>query len=207
MYVLVVESSPLIRKIITSNLTQMGIFEGNIKEANDADSGLRSYFSSRTLDIMILEMELPKMSGIEVIRAVNENEKHPNCAIIVVGKNFNIQNKKLLDELGVHAMMTKPFDKNVFMETVQPIIEMIENHTLPRRTEGKLEPQDFLRILSSHLEEARIDGHNLVLDFEDHEITVDFERFINLARVKSKNEDSETETTKAIEDKQVRAAS
>lgn len=68
--ILVVDDEPTIRKIVTTTLAGLGFDE--MYTAGDAESAL-SLIQDKRPDVVISDVKLPGMSGVELARQVKEN--------------------------------------------------------------------------------------------------------------------------------------
>jgi two-component system chemotaxis response regulator CheB len=79
---LIVDDSPLVRGIIRDFLEEEGSFN-IIGEAIDGEDGVRKIFSLKP-DLVTLDIDMPKMSGFEVIDAVMKKAPVPSVPIVVI---------------------------------------------------------------------------------------------------------------------------
>lgn len=100
--ILIIEDEPEIRKFLRVTLTQHGY------ESTEADSGKEGLKRVTTYppDLVILDLGLPDMDGIEIIQTVREWSKIP---IIVLSARDQEQSKIAALELGADDYLTKPF--------------------------------------------------------------------------------------------------
>lgn len=101
--ILVVDDEPLIIKGLRYSLEQDGY---RVDEAMDGEEALAKVAQSQ-YDLMLLDVMLPKMSGIEVCQAVRENSDIPIIMLTAKGEDMD---KILGLEYGADDYMTKPFN-------------------------------------------------------------------------------------------------
>ena len=80
--ILIVEDDPLVRRTLTSQLAKRG-FE--IIAAENGEGGVRS-FAERCPDLVLLDVRLPDIDGLEVLRKIKEKNRR---AIILVMTAFD----------------------------------------------------------------------------------------------------------------------
>lgn len=210
MVVLIADASPIIRKVIVTNLSRLGIPEGQIVEAVDGDMAMQKFNAIRSLDMVIVDFQLPVISGIDLVEKMTETGRHPVCAIVITHNILTPAQHKAVEMLKVHGMVKKPFDLDEFMKVIEPLMHAIESHDLPPRGFSRPKPAEVLELLGTPLEEARIEDNRLVLEFDQREILVDFEKFMKLIQVRNKpteSADSSPSAEKAEEPSQSRKAS
>jgi two-component system KDP operon response regulator KdpE len=100
--ILVIEDDAQIRRFLRATLTNQGY---KLLEATDAQSGLNSV-ALRHPDLIILDLGLPDMDGLEVTRRVREWASTP---IIVLSAREQEGDKVAALDAGADDYLTKPF--------------------------------------------------------------------------------------------------
>ena len=100
--IIVVEDDPAIRKFLRTSLSTQDftVFEAETGKQGIVEAGMRKP------DLMILDLGLPDMDGVEVIRAVRAWSGIP---IIVLSARNHEQHKIDALDLGADDYLTKPF--------------------------------------------------------------------------------------------------
>jgi len=101
--ILVVDDDPAARRILTLLLQA----SGEVLEAASGDEALRIIEAERPR-LMLLDMTMPGMSGLGVLKAVRASEA--GITIIVLTGQNDIELAKRALELGAVEYITKPFD-------------------------------------------------------------------------------------------------
>jgi two-component system, chemotaxis family, chemotaxis protein CheY len=81
--IIVIEDFPFMRRIIKNCLLELGFV--NIHEADDGSTGL-DIINRKKADLIISDYDLPDMSGIELLRVVQSNEKYKDLPFLMVIK-------------------------------------------------------------------------------------------------------------------------
>lgn len=81
-----------------------------VDTATDGEEALSLYFESK-YDLVILDLNIPKIDGIEVLKAVREDDS--DCKIIILSARDTLNDKVLGLNLGANDYLVKPFH---FME-------------------------------------------------------------------------------------------
>src|SRR5262249_27188976 len=100
--ILVVDDEPAILRVVSANLVRHGF------QAETAETGqhaLRAY-RQRPPDLILLDLGLPDMDGLEVIRAVRAQSSTPIVVLTVRGGE---REKVAALDLGADDYVTKPF--------------------------------------------------------------------------------------------------
>lgn len=124
--ILVVEDEIQIAKILKLELEYEGY---EVVVANNGKFGLEIALQGK-IDLMLLDIMLPEMNGIEVLRRVRqESELMP--IILLTARNMTMDKVRGLD-LGANDYMTKPFEMEELLARVRSCLrqnEIITNVT------------------------------------------------------------------------------
>jgi two-component system response regulator (stage 0 sporulation protein F) len=111
--VLVVDDEPAIRKVVASALAQMGCDETFLAE--DAESALEIIERQRP-DIVISDVKLPAMSGIELAHRVKSSQALGDTPVLLMSA-FGEPARHDAD-----GFLAKPFDIDDLAEFIEPYI-------------------------------------------------------------------------------------
>lgn len=128
--ILIVEDEPAMRMGLTDNLE----FEGfQIDSASDGETGLNKILST-AYDLVLLDVMLPKMSGLDVCRKARESgSKTPIILLTAKGEEID---KVLGLELGADDYITKPFSLRELIARIKAIL----------RRSGQIPPGESVKI-------------------------------------------------------------
>jgi len=116
---LIVEDEPAMRLAIKSALSALE--DHNIVEAADGLEALR-IIDEVNPDLIVLDLLMPKMGGIDVLIALQErDEPRPDRKIIVLSALVAPQMVEHLQRLGAHRVVTKPFHIHELLNTVEEV--------------------------------------------------------------------------------------
>ncbi len=129
--ILVVEDDEGIREILKYNLVRAGFA---VQEASDGAAGLRTARTSSP-DLVLLDLMLPGMSGLDFCRALRKNSRVP--IIMLTAKDTEVD-KIVGLELGADDYITKPFSVREVLARVNSVLrrtdpEAAEPRALPER--------------------------------------------------------------------------
>jgi CheY-like chemotaxis protein len=89
-----------------------------INDGGDALAFARSnarHTSTGVPDLLILDLNLPKVGGCEVLAAVRQNLDLCNLTVAVMTSSAASQDRERCDELGVNRYIIKPLDLEEFL--------------------------------------------------------------------------------------------
>jgi DNA-binding NtrC family response regulator len=111
--ILIIDDEKSIRKTLSEILSYEGY---KIEEAADGEEGLRK-FSAATFDIVLCDIKMPKMDGIEFLekaRAVN-----PDVPVVIISGHGNIETAVEAVKKGAFDYISKPPDLNRLLITLR----------------------------------------------------------------------------------------
>ena len=103
MRILLAEDDSVLADGLTRSLRQSGYVTDCVSNGQEADNAL----SAQDFDLLILDLDLPKMSGLDVLRKLRSRDSRIPVLILTAGDSVE-QRVKALD-LGADDYMAKPF--------------------------------------------------------------------------------------------------
>ncbi len=101
--VLLVEDDPLLTKMYKSKFESEGFI---FLTANDGVEGLEKAQKEK-IDIIILDLMMPKMSGIDLLSNLRSGSKGKNIPVIVLTNLTQVEEKQQALDLGVKEYLVK----------------------------------------------------------------------------------------------------
>ncbi len=101
--VLLVEDDRFLRRACEASLRQRGL---TVTTAADGEEGLRLAQSERP-DIILLDMLMPKLSGLEVLRALRSDEATRSVPVLILSNSSREQDIAEVTTLGVSGYFVK----------------------------------------------------------------------------------------------------
>ncbi|MEH7885951.1 MAG: response regulator transcription factor [Mesobacillus sp.] len=136
--VLVVDDEQSIVTLLKYNLEQAGYI---VVTAMDGEEGI-NLAAEENPDLMILDLMLPKLDGIEVCKQLRQQKI--NVPILMLTAKDDEFDKVLGLELGADDYMTKPFSPREVVARVKAILRRVQ--TLPDAVEEKQEDEGQIKI-------------------------------------------------------------
>ncbi len=105
--ILVVDDSPTMRRMVTASLRPLGDVG-----FGEAGSGLEAIerLALAPVDLMILDLNMPDMHGMEVIEFVRGHQAYRGIPIIVLTTRGDEASRAVALAAGATHYLTKPFD-------------------------------------------------------------------------------------------------
>lgn len=112
---LVVDDNFFNRDLCTLALKHVGY---QVEEAENGVDALK-ILARESFDLLILDLAMPEMDGLEVMKRLRAQPAHKNMAVIVMTANPHMATDSVFDT--VDFMMNKPIDIDVFARIAQRI--------------------------------------------------------------------------------------
>ncbi|MFZ4057168.1 MAG: sigma-54-dependent transcriptional regulator [Ferruginibacter sp.] len=115
--ILIIDDEKAIRKTLTEILSYEGY---KIDEASDGDEGLRK-FSNTPYDLVICDIKMPKMDGIEFLEKAHK--LNPDIPVIIISGHGNIETAVEAVKKGAFDYISKPPDLNRMLITMRNALD------------------------------------------------------------------------------------
>lgn len=132
-HILVVDDDPHIQEVISFALKQAGL---SVATAGDGREGLER-FSERKPDLIVLDVGMPEMDGLEFCRQVRKTSETP---ILFVSARDEEIDRILGLELGGDDYVTKPFSPRELVARVRAILKRLSG----QRPGGDEAPENYV---------------------------------------------------------------
>ena len=123
--VLIVEDEVNIRQLVKYNLEKESY---QVIEAEDGLQGLRLAKAEKP-DLVLLDLMLPQMDGLEVCRSLKGNQATSALPIIMLTAKSEEIDKVIGLELGADDYMTKPFSPRELVARVKAVLRRSQKET------------------------------------------------------------------------------
>lgn len=115
--VLVIEDYEEYRIVIKHVLTPKGF---DVYEAKDGEAGLNAIKDVKP-DVIILDLGLPKKTGVEVLEEMLKDAELAKIHVIVATANEDEESIRQVTRLGVTNYLTKPYTPGEILEAVRVV--------------------------------------------------------------------------------------
>jgi chemosensory pili system protein ChpA (sensor histidine kinase/response regulator) len=117
--VMVVDDSLTVRRVTQRLLAREGYQVVLAKDGIDALEQLQSI----TPDIMLLDIEMPRMDGFDLARNVRSDERTRQVPIIMITSRTAAKHRNYATELGVNEYVGKPYQEAELLALVKGLVE------------------------------------------------------------------------------------
>ena len=112
--ILVVDDDPVIQKLLRVNFEMDGY---TVDVAGDGEEGLKRARSGNP-DLVVLDVMMPKMDGLQVAAALRADEATRSIPIIMLSAKAQELDMRAGGQAGADLYLTKPFDPLELLEQV-----------------------------------------------------------------------------------------
>jgi len=112
--ILIVDDSSTMRKIISRSLRQAGLPVDEVFEAGDGIEGLAALSSGKNIDLILSDINMPNMDGLEFVKAVRANGN--SVPIVMVTTEGGEEIIKDAMDSGASGSIKKPFTPDQLQE-------------------------------------------------------------------------------------------
>ncbi len=120
--ILVIDDEVQIQNLISQYLQKAYIEPERIIFASNGKEGLLK-IQNQEFGLIILDVMMPKMNGIQLIREIKNKAKFRNIPVVLISGNLYSENVKDAIILGVKSILVKPFNYELFLEKVATTVD------------------------------------------------------------------------------------
>jgi len=156
--VLVVDDESRMRKLVRDFLVRSGY---DVLEAADGVEAVDLFFAEKDIDLIILDVMMPRMDGWQVVKEIREYSKVP---IIMLTAKSDERDELAGFSLGVDEYISKPFSPKILMARVEAIV----------RRSGIRTGMEVLSVggieIDKEAHRVKVDGSSVELSYKEFEL-------------------------------------
>ena len=117
--ILIVDDSPTMRRMVIASLRDLGDVS-----FDEASSGLEAieHLALSHINLIVLDLNMPDMHGLEVVRFVRKQNVYSNIPIIVLTTRGDDASRSDALAAGASIYLTKPFLPNVLAAQARELL-------------------------------------------------------------------------------------
>ena len=131
--ILVVDDTKKIRDIVANFLSGEGFA---VKLASDGVGALK-LARSGGIDLIVLDVMMPKMSGYDVFRALKEDKRTDGIPVILLTARAVLEHTPDSFFYGLYAAISKPFSKWELLHAVRDILKLTASQSKEQEKRNK----------------------------------------------------------------------
>ena len=116
--VLVVDDSETVRQQLADALSQAGL---RVVEARDGVEGLERVAEHDDLSIMVLDVNMPRLNGLDMLDKLKENPKTASTPVLILTTEAQSSMVARAKKAGAKAWLIKPVRMDLFVDVVRKL--------------------------------------------------------------------------------------
>ena len=118
--ILIVEDNMLVQEVFASALQQL---DCDVDTADDGNEALQLAYED-TPDLIIMDIMLPGVSGLDLVRKMKSDPELKDVPIIVVTTMAAAGDQQKIREAGADGYLPKPIQIDRFLESVRKVLDL-----------------------------------------------------------------------------------
>ncbi len=161
--ILIVDDEQDILEFLSYNLNKEGF---TVNTASDGEEGLKKIDSLKP-DLVILDIMMPNLDGVEVCRQIRENPDNQNMIIVFLTARNEDYSQIVGFEVGADDYITKPIRPRVFISRIKALLrrnqrnQITEENNLVHLGELEIDREQF---------QVRVSGKEVYLAKKEFEL-------------------------------------
>jgi chemosensory pili system protein ChpA (sensor histidine kinase/response regulator) len=117
---MIVDDSLTVRKITSRMLQREGFDVLTAKDGIDA----LELLAEHTPDVILLDIEMPRMDGFEFTKNVKGSPEHANIPIVMITSRTAEKHRKRAADLGVDLYIGKPYQEDELLRNLRDMLSL-----------------------------------------------------------------------------------
>jgi two-component system chemotaxis response regulator CheY len=118
-HILIVDDSKTIRNLVAFIMKKEGF---KVTMAEDGMDGLEKLYSADKIDLIVSDINMPRMDGFTFIKTVREQEAYRDMPIVVLSTEGKEQDIQQGISLGANLYMVKPAQPDKMVKNVRMLL-------------------------------------------------------------------------------------
>lgn len=118
--IMTVDDSTSVRQMVSFTLSNAGY---QVIEAVDGRDALSKVGESVTIDMLVTDLNMPNMDGIELVKSVRSQQRHKFIPILLLTTESQEAKKQQGKAAGASGWIVKPFDAAQLVDVVRRLLK------------------------------------------------------------------------------------
>ena len=114
--VLFVDDEPTLRELVPSQLQEVGF---TVESADDGDTAI-DMIGKKHYDVMLLDIRMPRMNGIEVLKHLRTNKINMRVVVLTSYDDLTVALECVKN--GANDYVTKPYELDTLVHCLQKVV-------------------------------------------------------------------------------------
>jgi len=116
--ILIIDDDPVVVKLTETRLKAHGY---QVMTTCEAPDGLEKAIKQKP-DLIILDVMMPIVNGYNFCRLLKSHHEHKGPPVILLTSRTTEQDRKIGEEVGANAYLTKPVDMELLLTTIKDLM-------------------------------------------------------------------------------------
>ena len=121
MNILVVDDSKLALAVMDQTLEMVEIDLNELYKASNGKEGLE-VLHAHPVDLVFSDIHMPVMDGVEMIGAMQEDERLKNIPVVVISSEGSLKRIEELKKKGIKSFIRKPFTPEMVADVIAQVM-------------------------------------------------------------------------------------
>ncbi len=157
--ILIADDESRLRKLVRDYLTRENY---DVIEAADGEEALELFYREPKIDLIILDIMMPKHNGYEVCREIRQTSKVPILMLTAKGEEADVLQGF---DIGADEYITKPFSPRILVARINAVLRRTSDG---EGEDGRREVAGICIDKNAHV--VTIDGEEIVLSVKEFEL-------------------------------------
>ena len=157
--ILVADDESRLRKLVRDYLTRENY---DVIEAADGEEALELFYREPKIDLIILDIMMPKHNGYEVCKEIRQTSKVPILMLTAKGEEADVLQGF---DIGADEYITKPFSPRILVARINAVLRRTSDGD---GEDGKMEVAGICIDKNAHV--VTIDGKEIALSVKEFEL-------------------------------------
>ena len=157
--ILIADDESRLRKLVRDYLTRENY---DVIEAADGEEALELFYREPKIDLIILDIMMPKHNGYEVCKEIRQTSKVPILMLTAKGEEADVLQGF---DIGADEYITKPFSPRILVARINAVLRRTSDGD---GEDGKMEVAGICIDKNAHV--VTIDGKEVALSVKEFEL-------------------------------------
>ena len=158
--ILVADDEERIRRLLRDYLKREGY---EVLEAPDGEAAINLFYETQELSLIILDIMMPKMNGLEVLKEIRDSGENGNVPVILLTARTSERDQLAGFDSGADEYVEKPFSPRVLIARVNAILKRRK-----QEVPAKIEFSDLM--MDTDAREVYSYGKQVELSYKEFEL-------------------------------------
>lgn len=118
--IMTVDDSTSVRQMVSFTLSGAGY---QVLEATDGKDALSKLGEATTIDMLVTDLNMPNMDGIELVRSIRTQQRHKFIPILLLTTESQEAKKQQGKAAGASGWIVKPFNADQLVGVVRRLLK------------------------------------------------------------------------------------